>query len=57
MNQNFAMKKIMYLPAIVFSLLFTNCSQSQTANSKSKTPETKTADAKYPDPEKVAPGC
>jgi peptide-methionine (R)-S-oxide reductase len=54
MNQNFAMKKIMYLPAIVFSLLFTHCSQSQTTNLKSKTAETKTADAKYPDPEKVA---
>ncbi|MEP6927135.1 MAG: peptide-methionine (R)-S-oxide reductase MsrB [Ginsengibacter sp.] len=47
------MKKIMYLPVIVFSLLLTNCSQSQTTNPKSKTAETKTADTKYPDPEKV----
>ena len=54
MNKNFAMKKIMYLPAIVFSLLLANCSQSQTSNSKSKNPETKIANAKYPDPEKVA---
>lgn len=43
----------MYLPAILFTLLFANCSQSQTINSKNKTSETKTADAKYPDPQKV----
>jgi len=54
MNQNFAMKKIMYLAAIIFSLLLTHCSQSQTSNSKSEAPETKTADTKYPDPQKVA---
>src|SRR5579862_3237719 len=48
------MKKIICLPAILFSLLLANCSQSQTTGSKSETAQTKTADAKYPDPEKVA---
>lgn len=36
------MKKIIYLPALLFPLLFTNCSQSQTNNTK------------YPEPEKVS---
>lgn len=54
MNKNFTMSKIIYLPAIVFSLLLTNCSQSQNTSSQSNTPETKNVDAKYPDPEKVA---
>ena len=54
MNQNFAIKEIIYFPVVVFSLLLTHCSQSQISNSKTKTPETITAIAKYPDPEKVA---
>lgn len=36
------MKKIIYLSTLLFSLLLTNCTQSQTNNSK------------YPEPEKVA---
>ncbi|MEO8412381.1 MAG: peptide-methionine (R)-S-oxide reductase MsrB [Ginsengibacter sp.] len=48
------MKKIIYLFSILFSLLLTNCSQSQTNNSKSKTPGTKTSDTKYPDPQNVS---
>ena len=43
----------MYIPAILFTLLFTNCSQSQTTSLESKTSGAKTEDATYPDPEKV----
>ncbi len=49
------MKKILYLLALLFSLLLTNCSQSQTANSKTETVDKKNSDSKkYPDPEKVS---
>ena len=48
------MKKIIYLSSALFSLLFSNCTQSQTNNSKLKTSVTKTSDTKYPDPQKVA---
>jgi peptide-methionine (R)-S-oxide reductase len=46
------MKKVIYLSSILFSLLLTNCSQSQTTDAKSKVTATK--DNKYPDPQKVA---
>ncbi|MDQ6842807.1 MAG: peptide-methionine (R)-S-oxide reductase MsrB [Bacteroidota bacterium] len=36
------MKRILYLPGVIFSLLLANCTQSQTNNSK------------YPEPEKVS---
>lgn len=39
----------MYLSAMMFSLLLTNCTQSQTKDSESKTSGTK-----YPDPQKVS---
>lgn len=48
------MKKILYLSALLFSLMLTNCSQSQTANSKAEVTNKKQADTKYPDPEKVS---
>jgi peptide-methionine (R)-S-oxide reductase len=46
------MKKIVYLSSILFSLLLTNCSQSQTTESKKS--ESKTKSNKYPDPQKVS---
>lgn len=45
----------MYSPAIVICLLLSNCSQSQTSDSKNSSPETKSVNVKYPDPEKVRP--
>jgi len=54
MKQNFFMKTFIYSPAIVISLLLSNCSQSQTNDSKSNPQETKSVNSKYPDPEKVA---
>ena len=54
MNQNYIMTKIVYLPAMAFSLLLSNCSQSQTSNVKNEAPASKAAATKYPDPEKVA---
>jgi len=48
------MKTFIYSPAIVISLLLSNCSQSQTNDSKSNPQETKSVNSKYPDPEKVA---
>jgi len=44
------MKQIMVLPAIICALLFTQCSQSQTAGPKNKTAARATAAVKYPDP-------
>ncbi len=49
------MKKIIYFPAIIFSLFLTNCSQSQTTNSKDNAPKRNYLNAKYPDPEEVTP--
>lgn len=48
------MQKIIYLGSIIFSLLLTNCTQSQTKDSKLKTSQTKISNTKYPDPEKVS---
>jgi len=48
------MRKIIYLSSIISSLLLTNCTQSQTKDSQSKTPETKISVTKYPDPQKVS---
>lgn len=48
------MKKIIYLSSILFSLLLTNCSQSQTHNSNMKTSDNKESDKKYPDPQMVS---
>src|ERR1019366_1864500 len=48
------MRKIIYLSSIISSLLLTNCTQSQTKDSQSKTPETKISGTKYPDPQKVS---
>lgn len=49
------MKKILYLSSILFSLLLTNCSQSQ---STKPAPQTSLAkqDTKYPEPEKINQG-
>ena len=46
------MKKIVYLSSILFSLLLTNCSQSQTTDSKKS--ESKTKSNNYPDPQKIS---
>lgn len=48
------MKKIIYLSSALVSLLLSNCTQSQTSNSKLKTSVTKTSDTKYPGPQKIA---
>ncbi|HEY5407551.1 MAG TPA: peptide-methionine (R)-S-oxide reductase MsrB [Ginsengibacter sp.] len=48
------MRKVIYLSSIVFSLLLTNCTQSQTKESQSKAPETKASATKFPDPQKVS---
>jgi peptide-methionine (R)-S-oxide reductase len=44
----------MYLSSIMFSVLLTNCTQSQTRDSQTKTSETETTGTKYPDPQKVS---
>lgn len=54
MSKNFSMKKVIYLSSIIFSLLLTNCSQSQTTGSKTKAPESKAEQKKYPDPQQVS---
>jgi len=46
------MKKIMYLVFAASSLLLANCTQSQTKNTTGQ----KSADTKYPDPQKVEAG-
>jgi peptide-methionine (R)-S-oxide reductase len=46
------MKKFLYLPSIMFCLLLTNCSQSQTKRTSSLEGSS-TANAKYPDPKIV----
>ena len=46
------MKRIVYLSSILFSLLLTNCSQSQTTDSKKS--ESKTKSSNYPDPQKIS---
>jgi peptide-methionine (R)-S-oxide reductase len=43
------MKKLLYLPSMMFCLLLTNCSQSQTKMTSSPDGSS-TANAKYPDP-------
>lgn len=48
------MKKIIYLSSILFSLLLTNCSQSQTKNSTIKTSSEKAPAGKYADPQTIA---
>jgi peptide-methionine (R)-S-oxide reductase len=48
------MRKIIYLSSILFSLLLTNCTQSQTKDSQSKSPETNKTGTKYPDPQQVS---
>ena len=48
------MRKIIYLSSIVFSLLLTNCTQSQTKNPQPEVTSTKNSGTKYPDPQKVA---
>jgi peptide-methionine (R)-S-oxide reductase len=49
------MKKIVYLSSILFSLLLTNCSQSQTKNASIKTTHAKSADNNnYADPQTVS---
>lgn len=47
------MRKIIYLSSIVFSLLLTNCTQSQTKDQQSEVSTTKNP-GKYPDPQKVS---
>ena len=47
------MKKIIYLSSVFFSLLLTNCSHSQSTNPKSKQPDSKQKNEKYPDPQEV----
>ncbi|MEP7230344.1 MAG: peptide-methionine (R)-S-oxide reductase MsrB [Ginsengibacter sp.] len=42
------MKRIMYLSAVLISLLLTNCSQSQSKNSKYSEPEKISANANFP---------
>jgi peptide-methionine (R)-S-oxide reductase len=49
------MKRIVHLSAVLFSLMLTNCSQSQTNNSKTELADKKTTGTKYPDPERVSP--
>ena len=51
-NKSFIMKKIVYLVSILFSLLLTNCSQSQTKRTSS-IEGSSTANAKFPDPKIV----
>ena len=51
------MKKIIYVPAMLLSLLLANCSQSQTTDSKKEASQTKNAGVKYPDPEKIERGA
>jgi peptide-methionine (R)-S-oxide reductase len=53
MYKTFIMRKIIYLSSIMFSLLLSNCTQSQTKDSPSKS-ETKTPGTKYPDPQKIS---
>jgi peptide-methionine (R)-S-oxide reductase len=53
MKQKHKMKKIIYLSSILFSLLLTNCSQSQT-NKPSVPVAQVRKDNKYPEPEKIA---
>ena len=48
------MKQIMYFPALAFCLLFTNCSQSQTGDTKKTAAKTNSPATKYPEPEKVS---
>ena len=48
------MRKIIYLSSIVFSLLLTNCTQSQTKNSQEESTSGKKSAVRYPDPQKVS---
>src|ERR1700739_4896220 len=46
------MKRIIFLPVVLISLLLTNCTQSQSTSSGSKS--TTTSDKKYPDPQIIS---
>lgn len=48
------MRKIIYLSSILFCLLLTNCTQSQSKDSESETAATQKAGTKYPDPQKIS---
>ncbi|MGH2647965.1 MAG: hypothetical protein ACRDE8_10375, partial [Ginsengibacter sp.] len=48
------MRKIIHLSSILFCLLLTNCTQSQSKDSESETAATKKAGTKYPDPQKIS---